>query len=557
MVARVSLRKPPFLLVSALAVASLVAGCGTSVSTGSPASSGSSPAAGSSSAPAPSVAAGGKEVDAINWAISFPVATLDPGLVYDSGGNNNVTFTECDSLLQFDQDLKLAPMLAKSWKQTNPTTYVYELRDDVTFWDGHKLTADDAAYSLNRILDAAFASPLAGLTSTVDKAVATGPLEVTLQLKEADPRASWLAATPVGQVVEKEFATAAGADFGSAPDKVMCTGPYKPVQWDKGSKVVLDRVDTYWDKSNMPKIKQVTFTEVTDSATIVAGLRSGQIDGTFSLDARNAQLLEGVADLSVVVGQGTQINYLGPNLLKGPFQDQRVREAYSLAIDRSGLAAAVSGTKHAQPLKGPVTPGISAWAGDKFNAAYDALPVATSPNLEKAKQLISDAGAAGAKVTILVLESPTADIVGPAIQQAGTSIGLDVTIKKLPGADFFGEEFSGKLPRTYDAMLNFWAPDFPDLSGIIVNQFASKYNNVFGYEDPAYRDLEKQWAQAANQSDAQANALVKMMAMLIDKSVEIPLYVDPLVTVTSKKIGGYGTTKLFYYQDFIVHMSGQ
>ena len=550
LIARVAWGQSRKALALALAVGLLAAACGSQSPTGSPTAGGSTNASASSSG------GSGTDVATVNWATSYPITSLDPGLVYDSGGNNNVTFTECDSLLQFGPDLSLQPMLATSWKQTDPTTYVYELRDDVTFWDGTKLTAADAAYSINRILDPKFASPLAGLTSTVDKAVATGPLEMTLKLKQVDPRAVWLAATPVGQVVEEAFATKLGADFGTAPDKVMCTGPYRPVEWDKGSKTVLDAVSTYWDKANQPKIKQVTFTEITDSATIVAGLRSGQIDGTFTLDARNAQLLEGDPDLNVVVGEGTQINYLAPNFLKGPFQDQRVREAYSLAIDRTGIASAVSGTKYAQPLKGPWTPDISAWSNTEFMSAYTALPVALSPDLQKAKQLIIDAGATGANVTILVLESPTADVVAPAIQQAGTSIGLNVTIKKLDPADFSTEEFSGKLPRTYDAMLNYWAPDFPDLSGIIVNQFASSFNNVFGYEDPAFRALEAQWSQAPNQSETQAAALIAMTQMLINKSVEIPLYVDPLVTVTSKKISGYTTTKLYYYQDYILHFSG-
>lgn len=550
--ARVSMGKHPRVLASVVAVALLATGCGSSASTGP--SPSAAPAGGNSPSAPPT---GGQGIDSITWAIAFPVATLDPGLVYDSGGNNNVTFTMCDSLMQLDQDLKLAPSLAASWKQTDSTTYVYTLRDGVTFWDGNTLTADDVAFSLNRILDPKLASPLAGLMSSVDKAEATGPLEVTLKLKQPDPRALWLAATPVGQVVEKAFALKQGADFGTAPDKVMCTGPYKPISWDKGAKVVLQRNDNYWDKANLPKIKQVTFQQVTDSATIVAGLKSGGIDGTFSLDTRNAQTLENDPNFSVTVGQGSSINYISPNLVKGPFMDERVRRAFSLAIDRTGLASAVTGDKYAQPLKGPTNPGLSSWDIDKFNAAYDALQLPVTPDLQTAKQLVNEAGATGTKLTIVVLEGPTADIVAPAIQQAGTSIGLDVTIKKLPGPDFFAESFSGKLPRTYDAMLNFWAPDFPDLSGIIVNQFASPFNNVEGYEDPAYRDLEKQWAQTENLSNAQADVLIKMQAMLIDKTVKIPLYVDPLVMVTTKKIGGYAATKLFYYQDFIRQLSGQ
>ena len=496
------------------------------------------------------------EIDSVVWAGKNSVGSLDPALSYDSGTNNYATYAECEGLFVFDAETKLQPLLAESFKKVDDKTYVVTIRQGAKFWDGNPVTAADVAFSINRINDPKLASPLAGLASTIDSATASGDREVTFKLKQADPPFQQKLATPVGQVIEKAFAQKVGADFGTAADKVMCSGPFRPVEWDKGQKVVFDRVDGYWDSARLPKVKHLTIQEVTDSATMVAGLKSGAITGTFDLDGRNAERLESDADLVVTSGLGNQFNYVSPVIPKGPFADQRVRQALSYAIDRAGLAHAVSG-KYGQPLKGPVPAALSSWAVDMFQQAYDALPTPLTPDLETAKKLIAEAGAQGLKAEVIVQESPTADIVGPAIQQAGASIGLAISIKKLPTADWAAANFSGIEPRPFDSMLNFWAADFPDLSADLITPFSSKFSNVEGFEDPAYNDLLAQWSQTAAQSDAQADVLIKMQKLLVDKTVKIPLYVDPTVMVHSKKITGYNQTKFWFYQNFAASLAGQ
>lgn len=499
--------------------------------------------------------AGGNEVDSVVWAGKNSVGSLDPALSYDSGTTNYVTYAECEGLLAFDSETKLRPLLAESVNQVDDTTYVVALRDGLKFWSGKPVTPDDVVYSITRINDEKLASPLVGLTGTIASVAATGKREVTIKLKQPDPPFRLKLATPVGHVVEKAFAEQAGAEFGTAPDKVMCTGPFRPVQWDKGQKVVFARFGGYWDQAHLPKIKNLTIQEVTDSATMVSGLKSGAITGTFDLDGRNAQQLESDPDLVVVAGPGNQFNYISPVLPKGPFSDQRVRRALSWAIDRTGLAHAVSG-KYGQPLKAPAPPGLSFWAREKLQQAYDALPTPLTPDIETAKKLIAEAGAQGLKAEVIVQESPTADIVGPAIQQAGATIGLDIVIKKLPTADWAAANFSGVEPRPFDSMLNFWAADYPDLSADLTIPFSSKFSNVEGFEDPDYRALEAEWAKSKPEGDEQAGILIKMQQMIVDKTVKIPLYVDPTIMVHSKSIGGYTQTKFWFYQNFAAEIGG-
>lgn len=494
----------------------------------------------------------------INWAIMFPVKTLDPGLVYDGGGNNFVAYQEADSLLRFGEDLKLEPGVASSWKQTSPTTYVYNLRSDVKFWDGHPVTPVDVAYSINRVQSKQLASPLASLASSgsIKKVVVTGPHQVTMYLTKANPIAHWLPATPVGQIVEKAFVEKMGSTFGTSVATTMCSGPYRPVTWNKGSAIIMRAVPNYWDKSLQPSIKQVTFSEISESTAIVAGLRSGDIDGTLDLSARDAATLQSDPNLSVAVAEGGSPNYISPNLLKGPFKNPLIRHAYTLAINRTGLASAINGSA-AQPLKGPVPPGLTTYQKAYLTSSYNALPLPVTPDIAAAKKLIQQANAAGTKVTIAALSGGSIATVAAELQQAGAAIGLNITVRKLPSSDFFAESFSGKEPRTYDALLNFWMPDFPDYSALLVPPFGSVYSNVEGYFSPAYKALENKWAATENESLAQAQALAAMQQMLIVQTVKIPLYTNPLVQVHKTTFGGYTNTMMNIYQPFMLYMHGQ
>jgi len=535
--------------VATLALGTVLVGAACSATTSS-AQPASTPGAGASQS-----AGGGNEIDTLTWAGKNSIGSLDPALSYDSGTNNYATYAECEALLRFDENTQLQPLLATAYTQVDDTTFTIDLNPAAKFWDGNPVTPDDVIYSLTRVNDPALASPLAGLAGVVENVTKTGDNQVQIKLNQADPPFRFKLATPMAQIVEKSFAEAAGGAFGTAADQVMCTGPFKPSLWEKGSKIVFDRFDGYWDAARLPKVKQFILLEVTASATLVAGLKSGTIDGTFDLDGRNAQQLANDANLSVTSGPGNQFNYISPVLAQGPFSDARVRMALSLAIDRTGLANAVSGA-YAQPLKAPAPPGLSAWKTDAFDAAYAALATPLTPDIEQAKALIAAAGAKGLKAEVIVQESPTADIVGPAIQQAGASIGLEISIKKLPTADWAAANFSGIEPRPFDSMLNFWAADYPDLSADIVIPFSNQYSNVEGWDNAAYLALEDAWTKTAPDSDAQAKALTDMQQMLVDQTVKIPLYVDPTVQTQSSKIGGYTQTKFWFYQNFAQAFSG-
>ena len=143
--------------VTAIALMLVAAACGPAAT--------SSPT-GPTGAPTATVAGG--EIDSVVWAGKNSVGSLDPHLSYDSGTTNYVTYAECEGLAVFDENTQVQPHLAESWLQVDALTYTIQLRQGVTFWDGTPVTADDVVFSITRINDPDLASPLTGLTSTIE-----------------------------------------------------------------------------------------------------------------------------------------------------------------------------------------------------------------------------------------------------------------------------------------------------------------------------------------------------------------------------------------------------
>jgi peptide/nickel transport system substrate-binding protein len=495
--------------------------------------------------------AGSAKPTSLTWGITSLDSSLDPGLVYNIDPNV-VTAAMCNSLLQFGPQGQLQPELASSWRQTSPTTYVYNLVHNARFWDGNPVTATDVAYSVNRIASPKLASPLLSLlqTGSITSAVATGKYQVTIHLSAANPIAADLPATPIGQVVEKSAVQKWGSSFGSSPAKTMCSGPFRPVRYVKGAETVLDAVPNYWDQAAKPQLKTVTFTQVNDAVALIAGLRSGSINGTFDLPAREALTLASDSSLKVnYVPLGGDINYLSPNLEKGPFKNPLIRRAFNLAVPRSGLASAVDG-QYGRPLRGIETPGLFTDHQSLYEAAYNSLPNPVNPNLAAARKLIAQAHASGTAVTIGILQSLTSDTVSAVLQQVGQSIGLNVKIVKLTPAAFGNESYSGKCPRTYDGLMNYWNPDFPAPSAELVPPLASLFSNVSCYMSPKFNHLRTAWAATPNGTVAQANATIAMLKQVTTDDVYVPMYVDPLVQVQPANLQGYTQTQVFVYQDF-------
>jgi peptide/nickel transport system substrate-binding protein len=358
-------------------------------------------------------------------------------------GNNQATAQHIfDRLITLDENQRVQPGLAASWKNLDPLTWEVKLRAGVTFHDGSPFTADDVVFSLKRPptipnSPASFAPSVSNIASMeiVD------PLTIKMMSKRPDPRF----VEEIGRVyiISKKAADGATNEQFNKGAATVGTGPYKFVDWTPGATMNLKRNDAYWGAK--PEFDRVQMRFITNAASRVAALKAGDVhvidivppnfvadlSKDPSVNVANADTLtvvylaiDSARDVSPMV---TDLD--GKPLDKNPLKDVRVRKALSMLIDRPRLVERVlsgSGT----PASQIVPPGIFGYAPDVTVTPYDP---------EGAKKLLADAG--WGKGFGITLFGSNDRFVGDAavIQTIGQLFargGLKVNVQALPYAVF-------------------------------------------------------------------------------------------------------------------------
>lgn len=530
------------------AVALFLAACGGSANRGGP--------SGAATTAQTVAAGGGKEVDVVNWGLSSDIVAFDPVQAWDYA-TSPVIIQSLDTLVRLGNDgVTVEPNVATDWKQESPTRYVYTIRDGVKFHDGTPLTADDVAYSLNRHLDPNVGSLLSTFFVNVGTITANGNV-VTVDLKKPDALWKYVPTFTPGAIVSRaniEAILKSGRKPGTPDTAVIGSGPYRFVSWTRGQSVELERFDDYWNKDRALKVKKLVFRPVADSDTMASALLSGDLQGTFQLDGRATKPLANNPAVQVVSGPSLNFRYLGFNVSKAPFDDPRVRQALSLALDRQGILDSAYGGQ-GRLWNSTILQEQWLFAPEVFKSGYAAL-TGYDRDLDKAKGLIAEAGANG-KGGSLVVSSTEEQAIGLAVQAAAESIGLKLDIQKVTG-DQQAQLLNTDGPqRDYNAFVYNFGSDVPDPSEAIDISFLSTnpISNYSVFRDPATDDLLNQQAVAADGPE-RAELLTKAQARIGDQHVWVPLYQINTLLALSSKLGGYQIKPLWYWDSWAADLSG-
>ena len=213
--------------------------------------------------------------------------------------------------------------------------------------------------------------------------------DYTLRLKLAYPHSALLIGLdiPFLQPLSPAAVEEWGDQYGRHPVGV---GPYKLKEWVTADKIVLERNPDYaWGpdfvKEGPPLVETIEFPIIPESATLIAALEAGEID-IAKLESRHAERIEETGEFQVSdwLYQG-MAPALFPNTSRPPFDDVRVRQALSYAVDREALIKVTLGEESAVPQYGPASPSMGGyWPG----VEYIGYPY----NLDKAKALMEEAG---------------------------------------------------------------------------------------------------------------------------------------------------------------------
>jgi peptide/nickel transport system substrate-binding protein len=318
-----------------------------------------------------------------------------------------------DGLVKLDQNGEIQPDLAKSWQVSDDRkTYTFDLVDNATFSNGEKFTADDAVFSINRVMSD-WTISLKAAMDVVQEAKALSPSQLQVTLKE--PSNDWLyrMTTRIGAMFSKT-----GVD--NLATKPVGTGAYTLAKFNRGDSIALARNDDYWGKK--PFFASVTLKYFKDATALNNALITGTIDviGTVQAPESLAQLtkddrfqvIEGVTNGEVV---------LSFNDSKAPFTDKRVRQAVRYAIDHKALVDtcwAGRGT-----LIGSMVPPTDPWYED-LTGVYPHDP-------EKAKALLAQAGQSSPTLRLRLPSLPYAQSCGQVVKSQLAQAGINAKIDTL------------------------------------------------------------------------------------------------------------------------------
>ena len=350
---------------------------------------------------------------------------LDPTLARTFVGR--IVFASlCDKLFDIATDLKVVPQLATEYKWVDDDKgLVITLRQGVTFQDGEPLNAQAVKYSLERHLTMQ-GSMRKGEVSAVASVDVVDDHTVKLNLSTPNSPLIAQLTDRAGMVVSPKAAEALKEKFGTAP---VCAGPYKFVERVAQDRIVLQKFDKYWDKDKI-HIDKIVFQPIPDTQVRLANLRSGGLDLVERLqptDLGTVRAEKNLKDASIVsLGyQGITVNVNNGPRSKNPLgQDARVRQAFSLAIDREALNQVV--------FNGEFLPG-NQWVSSTSPYYVKSLPV-QKRDVAKAKELLKQAGVnTPVPVALMFPNDPVQTQVSQVIQSMTAEAGFDV---KLQATEF-------------------------------------------------------------------------------------------------------------------------
>ena len=294
----------------------------------------------------------------LNIAIAEPIEGVSP--IYSPSGESQlygrVVF---DTLLSIDHETgKILPHLATSWKQVNPTTFEFTLRDDVTFHDGSKFDADDVVYTLNWLSDPKVKFRLKGPRfGWIKGAEKLGSHKVRLLAKRPNAIAlSLIAANTPIYPSDVHGALKKKATFGRKP---VGTAGYRVASFDQNKGITLVARDGYRHANKArpaPAIKRISIRPIPDEQTRIAEMLTGSVDITRVANKDIAQGMKANPKFRITSVNGLQYNYLYLDAADrtgvGFLKNLKVRQAIAHAINRGELKKSIIvGGEGAFPMK--------------------------------------------------------------------------------------------------------------------------------------------------------------------------------------------------------------
>ena len=385
------------------------------------------------------------------------------------------------TLIDVDENFEFVPDLAESWQQDDDLTWSFTLVEGVKFHNDETLTADDVAFSIERMKTAG----LGAFVSVFESVEVVDDLNFKIHLSAPYGAMEATLASFVDIVNQK------AVESSDPKEDPVGTGPYELTEWVKGSTVTLTRFDDYF-KSEKPYLDEIVFEAVPDDSVRLAGLQTGQFDWIQTVPAQQIPDLVESSEFGHT-NAGAYLPYLVLlNTTSGPFSSLDARQGLNWLIDREQIVdlafsgAAVEASE-AVSDDNPFYSGVDIYEG--------------APDIEKGQSLFDEAGVVGEPIVILVDQADSAyALIAQVIQSELAGVGMKATIETVASSEYFGRLVS----KDFDiAMTYFTASLDPALTYNLLGQSESGFNFT-GYQSSELDAVLKEFTFSTDQDARKA-----------------------------------------------------
>ncbi len=408
---------------------------------------------------------------------------LDP-MISSAYSTALITEHVYSSLMQYDKQLnEVQPDLAEKVDiSDDKLTYTFHLRQGVKWHDGQPFTADDVKFSMERQKDPKTGSPNAYMYSEVADVKVVDPNTVEVHFNKVQGPFLAFMASPWASMVPKHVVEAKG----DLQTTMVGTGPFKFVSYEPGKAVTLAKNPDYY-VAGTPYVDNLIIQFITDPTSRLNTMLTKQADLAQAIAAKDYRQLSAMPGLKAIALENGSCNwnYIGMNVTKPPFDNPQVRQAVAYAINRKAIVDNVH-FGQAIPLTGGIVPKWS-WA-----YAQDLTLYSDSPDVDKAKALLAEAGHADGFDTTIKVSPTYADLAAEAAidQESLKAIGVNAQIVSLEWGTFINDVF-GK--NDFDMQVCGWGGPFIDPDEFLYPEFHSKQGfNPQLFADPGVDKLLEQ-----------------------------------------------------------------
>ncbi|GHU63314.1 ABC transporter substrate-binding protein [Clostridia bacterium] len=443
-------------------------------------------------------------------------------------------------------------------------TYTFFLRDDIFWHDGQAVTAKDFVYAWRRLVNPDTAAEYSHVLEMVKNAkkIITGETdpqelgieatdEKTLVVTLEVPCAYFLEICAFGVTAptRQDMFEQYGEQWTQKKESYIGNGPYKMQTWMHNEKIVVEKSDTFYEYEQLGP-DSITFVLMDDYNAMLNAFNNNELDFVRNVPVDEIDRLKAEEKLKTVESLGTY--YLSMNHTKAPFDDPRVREAFSLAIDRNFIVEQVTKTEQ-KPAGGFLPFGVFDENKKDFREEvgdfYSVKLEDNEENGEKARALLAEAGFPGGEgfPTVEYLYN-TGDVhrkTAEALQEMWqTVLGIKVTLANQDWAIFLSTLQDGDFQIARDS----WYADYHDPSTFL-NLFVSTAgdgNNHPRYNNAQYDELMEK-ASLEVDTAKRWEYLQEAEKIGMGESFIIPLYYYTASYLFNDRLEGLSSTDLGYY----------